>query len=136
VHSVLAAVDLAGDAAAVERAARTQARLLGASDAECAAARTAVIATLAHPLLRRAAASAELRRETPVLLRRSDGSLVEGVIDLAFREGDPARWTLIDFKTDRDLALHRSRYETQLRLYAEAIAAAMGEPVEPVLLVI
>jgi hypothetical protein len=34
-------------------------------------------------------AGAECRRETPVLLTLDDGSLVEGVVDLTFREDTP-----------------------------------------------
>ena len=87
-------------------------------------------------MLRRAAAAEALRRETPLLLRREDGSLLEGVVDLAFREAGAAgaRWVVIDFKTDRELGEQRATYAEQLRLYARAIAAATGEPVEPILL--
>jgi ATP-dependent helicase/nuclease subunit A len=47
-----------------------------------------------------------LRRETPVLLTLDDGSLVEGVVDLTFREDTPdfIGWTVLDFKTDREFA--------------------------------
>jgi ATP-dependent helicase/nuclease subunit A len=137
VHAVLAAVDLAADAAGVEAAARAQGRLVGATPEEVAAATEAVRAALAHPLLRRAAesqAAGGLRRETPVLLRLPDGVLAEGVVDLAFREGQ--HWTVVDFKTDRELGDQRSAYAAQVRLYARAVAAATGEPAHPVLLVV
>ena len=120
------------------------------------AAAVAARAALAHPLLRRAAASAAtggLRRETPVLLRLDDGSLAEGVVDLAFREqgdgngGDAgaagdgdgsaaAGWTVVDFKTDRELADRRASYEAQVRLYADAVAQATREPTRAVLLIV
>ncbi len=82
-------------------------RLVGADDKVIAAAAAAVGAALKHPIMRRAAASAEtdgLRRETPVSLRRADGTQVEGVVDLAFREATSefTGWTVIDFKTDRE----------------------------------
>ena len=74
-----------------------------------------------------------------MLLRRPSGTLAEGVIDLAFREenGDGApTWTVVDFKTDRELGEHRPRYEAQVRLYADAVAAATGEPATGALLML
>jgi ATP-dependent exoDNAse (exonuclease V) beta subunit len=139
VHAVLEVVDLDADASELERAARVQGRLLAASEEEVAAAGEAARAALAHPLLRRAAKAAtrgELRRETPVLLRRDDGSLVEGVVDLAFREAEGGAWTVVDFKTDRELGEQRGRYAAQLRLYARAIADATGATAHPVLLLV
>jgi ATP-dependent exoDNAse (exonuclease V) beta subunit len=141
VHAVLAAVDLTAGDDGVRACAEMQGRLLGAVEAEVAAAGSAVRAALAHPLLRRAAAAAargELRRETPVLLKLPEGTLAEGVVDLAFREeeGGIRAWTVVDFKTDRELAGRRSEYEAQLRLYAEAIREATGEPARGVLLAV
>jgi ATP-dependent helicase/nuclease subunit A len=144
VHAVLASVE-PGDAAPEVRAtAEGQGRLLGATDDEIGAAADAALAALAHPLLRRAAVAHEhggLRRETPVALRLPDGSLAEGVVDLAFREpADAARgeaeWTVVDFKTDRELETRRVEYARQVALYAEAVTRATGEPARPVLLVV
>jgi ATP-dependent exoDNAse (exonuclease V) beta subunit len=136
VHAMLASVALdAADTDSLAALARQQGRIAGATEAEIAAAATAVAAALAHPLLRRAAAASargELRRETPVWLALEDGTLAEGVVDLAFRED--GAWTVVDFKTDRELASARAVYEAQVRLYARAIAAATGEPVCGVLL--
>jgi ATP-dependent helicase/nuclease subunit A len=101
-----------------------------------AAARAAARA-LAHPVLRRAAACGQrgdLRRETPLLFEREDGSLAEGVVDLAFREADG--WTVVDFKTDRDVAAQRAVYAAQVGLYAEGIALATGDPARGLLLVV
>jgi hypothetical protein len=46
-----------------------------------------VTAALAHPIMRRAAGAAagDLRRETPILLRQEDGTLLEGVADVVSR---------------------------------------------------
>ena len=66
------------------------------------------------------------------MLRLLDGTLAEGVADLAFREA--GRWTVIDFKTDRELAERSAIYEQQVRLYATAVARATGEPSDAVLL--
>ena len=91
---------------------------------------------LSHPILQRAAASAwkgELRRETPI-----DGGLVEGVVDLAFREDTPDfdGWTVLDFKTDREFARSSEIYTAQVSLYSEAIRAATGLPSRGILLVV
>jgi ATP-dependent exoDNAse (exonuclease V) beta subunit len=133
VHAVLAEVDLEAGSAAVAVVAAAQGRLLGAPLDEVTASAAAVVAALAHPLLQRAAASAsrgDCRRETPVLLPLPNGAVIEGVIDLAFREpGDEgARWTVVDFKTDVELEGRRGKYETQVLLYVRAISEATGEP--------
>ena len=106
---------------------------------EVEAAARAVGSALAHPLIERAARSSALRRETPLVFARRDGSLVEGVVDLAFREEREAGpcWTVVDFKTDRELGEERRAvYAAQLGLYVEAIARATGEPAEGRLLVL
>jgi ATP-dependent exoDNAse (exonuclease V) beta subunit len=119
----------------VEAVATREGRMLGASAVEVSAAARAVAAALRHPLLERARAAAtrgECRRETPVTLMETDGTLVEGVVDLAFRE--EGAWTVVDFKTDRDLGLELPVYRRQVALYARAVASAMGEMAHGVLL--
>lgn len=75
-----------------------------------------------------------LRREIPIIHSLGEGRLVEGVVDLAFlRNGE---WTVVDFKTDREVEAELDRYVRQVRLYSEAIGAATGVPVRGVLLVI
>jgi ATP-dependent exoDNAse (exonuclease V) beta subunit len=61
-------------------------------------------------------------------MRRHDGLLVEGVIDLAFREPDSefGGWTIVDFKTDREFDAASARYVNQVKLYCEGVAAATG----------
>jgi ATP-dependent exoDNAse (exonuclease V) beta subunit len=137
VHAVLAAVALDADEVAVLTVARTEGRLLSASAREVEAAAEAAVAALAHPVLRRAAESAKrgtCRRESPVILPGRGGELLEGVIDLAFRE--PDGWTVVDFKTDAELAGRKARYETQVLLYVEAVRAATGEGARGVLLTV
>ena len=87
-----------------------------------------------------AAAKGKLQREKPFILgvpaREPDPSdssgeivLVQGIIDLYFEEED--RLILVDYKTDRvrsGTELIR-RYETQLRRYSRALAAASGKTV-------
>jgi ATP-dependent exoDNAse (exonuclease V) beta subunit len=98
VHALLAELPLDTDTRACEDLAHAHGRLLGATEDEVQAAQVAALAAFAHPLMRRARAADALRRETPMLLRTPDGSLIEGIVDLAFREGE--RWTVVDFKTD------------------------------------
>ena len=117
-------------------AAGLQGRLLGATTEEIAAAAEAAERTLAHPLMRRAAAAARAGRcgrETPVLLALEDGVIVEGVVDAAFLE-DGAGWTVVDFKTDVEIAGRLEEYRRQVALYARAIAQATGRPARGVLL--
>ena len=77
-------------------------------------------------------ARGECRREEPVAGRDDGGTLVEGVVDLAFREA--GAWTVVDFKTDQELDAEVERYRRQVALYAELIARATGEPATPLLL--
>jgi ATP-dependent helicase/nuclease subunit A len=148
-HAVLAEVSLAlsGEAAlaACTALAAAHGRSLGATAEEITAAARAAAAALAHPLLRRAAKSADCRRETELFQRLPDGTLLEGVVDLAFAEsagagstgaaGSGVRWTVVDFKTDARPGLE-PRYQIQLRLYAAAIEAATGRPASAILLAI
>ena len=128
VHAILAEVDLAADADRVRVVAIAQGRLAKATPAEVDAAADAAIGALAHLLLLRArAADARdaCRREVPVLLPLADGSLVEGVVDLCFRDG--GAWTVVDFKTDVEVGERGPIYARQVALYAVAIARATGE---------
>ena len=99
------------------------------------AATAAVTAALAHPLLarvREAWRAGRCRRETPVAWRQPDGALVEGVLDLAFE--DAGGWTVVDFKTDAEIAAELATYRRQVRLYASIVARATGTAVTPVLM--
>ena len=141
VHAVLATVPLDvpdGRPAPVEAIARLHGRVFGASDAEVAAAADVAGRVLSHPLLARARAAArrgDCRREAPVSMRADDGALIEGVVDVAFREA--GAWTVVDYKTDRDLEEADGAievYRRQVALYAEMIARATGEPAGAVLM--
>jgi ATP-dependent helicase/nuclease subunit A len=135
-HAVLAAVDLDAESPGITDAAALQGRLLGATPDEIIAAADAAMNALAHPLIRRAAAAARVgrcRREAPVLLALEDGDLVEGVVDAAFLE-DGAGWTIVDFKTDVEIAGRLDEYKRQVALYARAVAQATGVTARGVLL--
>jgi hypothetical protein len=131
VHAVLERVALDADRAAVERTAANVGRATGSTAAEIRAASDAVVTALAHPLLRAAAHSADCRREVPIAHRLASGEVLEGVVDLAFR--DASGWTVIDFKTDARAEDH-PQYAAQVRLYCDAVAAATGEAARGVLL--
>ncbi|HMJ56834.1 MAG TPA: UvrD-helicase domain-containing protein [Polyangiaceae bacterium] len=136
VHAVLSTIDLGAGAKRIENQARAQGRLLGATHDEIAAAAASVVAALRHPLLVRAKSAAACRRESPLSVKATDGTLIEGVLDLAFREieaGTPI-WTVVDFKTDVEIAGRREDYQRQVRVYADAVAAATGERARGVLL--
>ncbi len=86
-------------------------------------------------ILARARSAGTCLAEVPFAWRREDGGevqVVEGIVDLAFRE--PDGWVLVDWKTDEvddpDVrATRRAAYERQLAIYAEAWEALTGEPV-------
>lgn len=101
----------------------------------------AVAVALRHPVLRRAAGAAlrnDIRRETPVLFTMPDGTLAEGVLDLAFREqeSDFSGWTVVDFKTDQEFSAETPHYIRQVSLYVNAIHAATHLPARGVLLIL
>jgi ATP-dependent helicase/nuclease subunit A len=136
VHAMLADVPLvAAGTETIDRLARAHGRLLGAAPAEVTRAAALVAQVLAAPIIQRAAA-AEARnacfRETPVTLRLDTGVIVEGIVDLAYDDGDG--FVVVDFKTDRELEGSRERYERQVRIYAAAIRAATGRPVRAALM--
>jgi ATP-dependent exoDNAse (exonuclease V) beta subunit len=141
VHALLASIDLDSGADAIRARATIDGRLTGATEEEVQAAALTVGQALAHTILRRAAACAakgRLRRETPVLRRLDDGSLVEGTVDLAFHEdtSDFVGWTVVDFKTDREFETMSARYIAQVRVYCEAVGAATGSPARGIILVL
>jgi ATP-dependent exoDNAse (exonuclease V) beta subunit len=135
VHAILARVSFDAARAAIEDAASVEARVFGLTDADAIAAADAAANVLKHDLLRRAQAAegrGVCRRETPITCTLDDGTLVEGVVDLAFE--DKGRWIVVDYKTDREIAEDgEERYREQISLYATAIARATGFPAECVL---
>jgi ATP-dependent helicase/nuclease subunit A len=113
-----------------------KARVLGLSDEEAAAAIAVVERLMTHDVLVRARAAdarGACRRETPVTFTLPDGTMIEGVVDLAFEEA--GEWTVVDYKTDREIAATgEDRYRRQVALYASAIAHATGQPAHAVLM--
>jgi ATP-dependent exoDNAse (exonuclease V) beta subunit len=116
-------VALHAAAGVVERVARTQGRILVATEEEVTVAAEAVSAALAHPLFasaRAAAADGRCWREVPVMWQAPDGTLVEGTVDLVLEE--PGRLVVLDFKTDRELSDNVDQYRLQLQIYCRALA--------------
>jgi ATP-dependent helicase/nuclease subunit A len=136
VHQTLATVELSATEGDVARVARAVGRLVGATEDEIVAAGVAASCAMRHPILERARQAeerGEARREVPITLFE-EGALVEGVVDLAFRED--GRWLVVDFKTDRAREGTRGlpAYVAQVRIYARAIERATGEPAGAMLL--
>jgi ATP-dependent exoDNAse (exonuclease V) beta subunit len=131
VHALLAHAPFDADRPALTALCASLSRLIGAVEAETAGAVDAVVAALAHPRLRAAAQSTDARREVVVAEQRSDGSIAEGVIDMAYRT--ESGWVVLDFKTD-EIVPTNGPYAEQLRLYVEALQRATGEPARGLLL--
>jgi ATP-dependent exoDNAse (exonuclease V) beta subunit len=136
VHAVLAQAPFDADAALLGDLAAAEGRVMGATADSIAAAARVAGDVLSHDLLvraRTAAGHGMCRREAPVILSLADGSLLEGVVDLAFEEN--GAWTVIDYKTDRELAAAADdRHRRQVALYASAVSRATGQPASGVLI--
>lgn len=140
VHATLALIDLRSSSDNVAATAAVQGKIVGATKEEIEAAVAAVLRAKTHPVLQRAANAAKigrLRREIPVMFVQ-DEALIEGVVDLAFREELPdfVGWTVVDFKTDREVKSASDRYVHQVQLYSKAVSASTGLPTRGVLMVI
>jgi hypothetical protein len=135
VHGILAQAPFDATAQHLEDLAAVQARVLGLSDGDAAAATKVVSRVLSHGIIARAKAAegrGQCRRETPITWSMTDGRLVEGVVDLAFEE--PDGWVVVDYKSDRVLAVEgEERYRRQIALYASAIRRATGKAASGVL---
>jgi ATP-dependent helicase/nuclease subunit A len=135
VHAVLARAPFAAAPAELQDIALLEARLLAMSEDDAASAAAIAGSVMEHELLvraRRADARGACRRETPVTLTLDDGTLVEGVVDLAFEEN--GAWTVVDYKTDREIATDgEEQYRRQLAAYALAIARSTGAPASGIL---
>lgn len=131
VHAVLAHAAFDANRAALSALSSSLGRLLGATEAEVTFAVDAASVALEHPLLRAAAESSDVRREVVIAEQLSDGTIAEGVIDLAYRTEN--EWVVVDFKTDLIVPTDGA-YAEQLRLYVNALQRATGEAVRGVLL--
>lgn len=67
-------------------------------------------------------------RKIPRALRTHDGTIVEGVADLAFRKID--RWVVVDFKTNQELVSALEHCRRQIAIYSTAVSKAPAAPSE------
>ncbi|HSY79223.1 MAG TPA: UvrD-helicase domain-containing protein, partial [Verrucomicrobiae bacterium] len=120
------------DAAALQigKIAESAAKMIGATEDEIAAATSAVGSALKSPLMLRAKAAQTVMRECPLMIKLEDGTAVEGIADLVLAEnaGDGAVWTVVDFKTDVEVAPRLDEYRTQIRFYVRAVRESTGRP--------
>jgi ATP-dependent exoDNAse (exonuclease V) beta subunit len=128
VHATLATVPLDAAERIIAAVARAQGRILPTegrepyADEEVYAAVEVVSSLLKDPLfdrVRAAERAGRCDRELPIVWKAADGTLIEGTIDLAFE--DLAGLTVVDFKTDRELATDLERYKRQLTVYCQAL---------------
>lgn len=131
---------LPGGPEALREAVRAQldallARGLLSPPERAAVAESAVADFYLSPLGGRALRAPECHREWAFNLRvrQPFDGVVQGVVDLCFRE--PEGWVLVDYKTDavRDADALRSRYRAQVAYYRRALTAT-GRPVREALL--
>jgi len=134
VHGVLQIVDLA-----------TGAGLDDAVDAQCQAegvaqftdeVRALVQSALASEIVQQAAARPHWR-ESYVGTADEDGTLIEGFVDLMYREDDGSL-RVVDYKTDAipaaAIPARAAFYQPQLDAYAKCVTKATGQPVHSTLL--
>ena len=134
VHTMLRAARLNETSGGLQSLGRLHGRVLAADDHEIAGAVSVVERALDSDLLRRAHRADELLREAPFALDLDDGTTLEGVVDLLFREGDS--WTVIDYKTDLDPGERLDRYRNQVGWYVAAVGRMTGQDCRGVLLMI
>ena len=130
VHLTMLRAPIDADTRQIGKIAASAAKMIGAPEQEVAAAMSAVKAALKSPLMRRAKAADTVMRECPLIIRLEDGTAVEGIADLAFAEitNDGAVWTVVDFKTDIDVASRLDEYRAQIRFYVRAVRESTGRP--------
>lgn len=134
VHAVLQRIDLAtGD------------DLAEAVNAQCVAEGVSEVAGVVTGLVRSALGSPSVARaierqywrESYVATTQSDGVVLEGFIDLMYREDDGSI-VIVDYKTDEiptgGIGPRTIYYRPQIQAYCRAVAAACGAPVRAVLL--
>jgi len=129
VHAIMQDAPFDSDLAALKRIAKFRGRILGATPVEIDAAAEAAARALSSAVIARAfAAGTNCRREASIVMRLEDGTVVEGVADLAFQEVEngSAVWTVVDFKTDADLESHLEAYRLQLGFYVRGIMETTG----------
>jgi ATP-dependent exoDNAse (exonuclease V) beta subunit len=136
VHAILAQAPFEASRQTLDDIAAREARILGLSELDTAAAVDVAERIFGHEVIGRARDASMrglCRRESPIVCTLEDGTVVEGFVDLAFEE--QGRWTVVDFKTDREIGAEGiERYRRQVALYASAIRRATGQDASGILL--
>ena len=127
VHALLQQAELPARIENLAAIAQVEVRILEADLHDTDAAVQTAFSALRHELLAGIATASRLHREFPILFREGE-KLIEGVIDLAFHDGN--EWTIVDFKTG---PADKKRNRGQLDLYRRALGQATGQPVRAVL---
>jgi ATP-dependent exoDNAse (exonuclease V) beta subunit len=134
VHAVLQVIDLAtGDG--LDQAVASQSVAEGVVGKEDLV-RSLVVSALNSEIVKRAAA-AEHWRETYVGTVQDDGAVLEGYVDLIYREDDGSL-AIVDYKTDAvpagAIPSRVAYYKPQMDAYRGCLAAATGAPIRTTLL--
>lgn len=127
-HAILREVGLDATGSQIEALARLHGGLLEATPEEVAGAVDPVTQALESPLLRRAFGAEICRRESPLLLRLENDELLDGVVDLLFKEA--GGWVVVDFKTDLASEAVQPNYVHQVQWYVHAVRQLTGARVE------
>ncbi|MEM1026358.1 MAG: UvrD-helicase domain-containing protein [Myxococcota bacterium] len=119
--------------APLEDALQAAARQVDATHAEQAAAKRAVELALSEPLLLEARRSMERQTELPVCRMSDEGLLLDGVVDLWFRDDD-GRGVVLDYKTHEEL--DEAEAKRQIAWYLWALEPAQGQGLRGVVFVL
>jgi ATP-dependent exoDNAse (exonuclease V) beta subunit len=135
VHGVLQVVDLASGDGLDDAVA---AQCVAEGVVEFASLVTALVqSALSSDVVKRAAARQHWR-ESYVGMSQADGTVLEGFVDLIYREDDGSL-VIVDYKTDDapDAALPSrvAYYAPQLNAYRSLVETATGQPTAPPMLV-
>ena len=135
VHGVLQVVDLVSDDG-LESAVSAQCVAEGVVGAEPLV--TALVRSALGSDVVKRAATREHWRESYVGMVQDDGTVLEGFVDLVYREDD-GRLVIVDYKTDdapeAALPSRVGYYAPQLKAYRTIVETAIGEPTATPILV-
>ena len=111
----------------LEKMAEIEGKDIGASGPMINRAGEMVKEALRSPVLKRVILSGDYQKESPFTYK-DRGTIVEGVMDVVFKEGDGL--VVLDFKTDlvkkEDLNSKVEHYRPQVEVYSNAIKAIFG----------
>jgi ATP-dependent exoDNAse (exonuclease V) beta subunit len=132
VHAIMRDVPAKASLEEIKAVAAVHASIVSADPMETAAAVACAAAVLKHGVWSAALSASAMYREMPVTMPLPQGRILEGVLDLAYK--DSTGWVVVDYKTDADMEMNRDIYVRQLRWYLHSLATATGEPARGILL--